>query len=60
MGIGIRPDEEPEMDYKGKEIRIEPLKSAVGLSGKQMAALGLVGEDVKRRYPTKAVRIRIC
>lgn len=59
MGIGIRPDDEPEVDYKGREIKLDPLKSAAGLSGRQMAALGLVGEDVQRKYPTKAVRLGI-
>lgn len=54
MGIGIKPigdagekDVVSEVDFK-----LEVPTHATGLTTRQMAALGLVGEEVTKRYPT--------
>ncbi|CAD7702816.1 unnamed protein product [Ostreobium quekettii] len=46
MGVGIRPDD----NDVASELKLVVPKSAYGLSQRQMAALGLVGEQVARRY----------
>jgi len=48
MGIGIQPDE----DESQGEMKLVVPKSAYGLTTGQMAALGLVGDEVQKRYNT--------
>ncbi|CAD7699772.1 unnamed protein product [Ostreobium quekettii] len=49
MGIGINPEGCPP----DSDVRLVVPKSAFGLSSRQMAALGLVGEEVARRHAVR-------
>ena len=52
MGVHLDP---PEYDASKSKIRLDPPKHAYGLSVGQMAALGLTGDQVQKRFQVEAV-----